>query len=173
MKRRVRYSCRSEKDDKLKGIQVNEYVVNASVTDTNGETQENSSTFRVASVSHFIETEEVKPAFANEEIKVKVATKNYNNQKLGKSYQAKLSLLDRIFRNNFEDFVQDVPVFSKENFIQKFPHDYFDKSELANNRKEKQTVLQKQLPMKNLVLGNWQQELTGILQHRRTGYYKN
>lgn len=85
MKRRVRYSCRSEKDDKLKGIQVNEYVVNASVTDTNGETQENSSTFRVASVSHFIETEEVKPAFANEEIKVKVVTKNYNNQKLGKA----------------------------------------------------------------------------------------
>ncbi|GJN60941.1 alpha-2-macroglobulin family protein [Elizabethkingia anophelis] len=145
-----------KKDDKLKGIQVNEYVVNASVTDTNGETQENSSTFRVASVSHFIETEEVKPAFANEEIKVKVATKNYNNQKLGKSYQAKLSLLespDRIFRNNFKDFVQDVPVFSKENFIQKFPHDYFDKSELANNRKEKQTVLQKTAADEEFSLG--------------------
>ncbi|HIC8644973.1 TPA: alpha-2-macroglobulin family protein [Elizabethkingia meningoseptica] len=145
-----------QKDEKLKGIQVNEYVVNASVTDINGETQENSVDFRVASVSHFIEAEEVKTTFANEDIKIKVAAKNYNNQKLEKSYQAKLSLLDapdRIFRNNFRNAVQDQPLFSRESFIQKFPHDYFDKSELPDNWKIKQTVLQKTTADENLDLG--------------------
>ncbi|WP_228465343.1 hypothetical protein, partial [Chryseobacterium indologenes] len=85
------------------------------VTDINGETQENSVDFRVASVSHFIEAEEVKTTFANEDIKIKVAAKNYNNQKLEKSYQAKLSLLDapdRIFSNNFRKAVQEQPFFS-------------------------------------------------------------
>jgi hypothetical protein len=78
-------------------------------------------------------------------VKFKVETKNYNDQILKKSYTAKLSKLEepkRIFRNNFENEIQDLPVLSKETFVQKFPNDYFDKSE--KERKLKKLFLKNQ-----------------------------
>ncbi|WP_253297127.1 hypothetical protein [Chryseobacterium sp. PCH239] len=53
-------------------------------------------------------------------------TKNYNDQNLKKPYQVKLSKLtapDRIFRDNFKSDLQNLPKYSKEEFISKFPHD--------------------------------------------------
>lgn len=121
-----------EKDETLDGIQIDNYEINASVTDINGETQSETANVKVSSVSHYIKADDIKDTFTDENIKVKVETKNYNDQNLKKSYQVKLSKLipeERIFRKNFENEIQDLPKFSKTEFIQKFPHDYFSKEE--------------------------------------------
>ncbi|MFT3919331.1 alpha-2-macroglobulin family protein [Cloacibacterium sp.] len=135
-----------KKDETLEGIQVDNYSINASVTDINGETQSAETNLKVASVSHYIEISdtstsdntrmlsgvEVSDYFTDQNVKFKVETKNYNDQVFKKSYTAKLSKLEepkRIFRNSFENEIQDLPVLSKENFVQKFPNDFFDKSE--------------------------------------------
>lgn len=128
-----------KKDETLEGIQIDNYQINASVTDINSETQSETTNVKVASVSHYIKVDDVKDPFANENLKIKVETKNYNDQNLKKSYQVKLSKLqpkERIFRSNFENEIQDLPQLSKEEFIQKFPHDYF-------NLKEKEDQLDK------------------------------
>ena len=121
-----------KKDETLEGIQIDNYQINASVTDINGETQSANENVKVASVSHYIKMDEIKDSFTDEPLKVKVETKNYNDQNLNKSYQVKLSKLqpkERVFRNNFENQIQDLPNFSKAEFVQKFPHDYFNKEE--------------------------------------------
>ncbi|MPL55299.1 hypothetical protein SDC9_00770 [bioreactor metagenome] len=136
-----------KKDETLEGIQIDNYQINASVTDINGETQSDQTNLKVASVSHYISLSEantstplsVKDYFTDENIKFKVETKNYNDQILKKSYTAKLSKLlsqERVFRTNFESEIQNASFFSKEVFVQKFPHDYFEKSE-KENRVEK------------------------------------
>lgn len=117
-----------EKDETIDGIQVDNYEINASVTDINGETQSETANVKVASVSHYIKADDIKDSFTDENIKVKVETKNYNDQNLNKPYQVKLSKLlppERIFRSNFQNEIQDLPKLSKQEFIQKFPHDYF------------------------------------------------
>lgn len=144
-----------EKDEKLKGIQIDNYEINASVTDINGETQTADTNLKVSSVSHYIQAEEIKNIFSGENVKVKVETKNYNEQLLKKSYQVKLSKLqspDRIFRNNFISEVQDLPIYSKEEFISKFPHDLYDKNDKAENWKS-QVLTTKTESSENLELG--------------------
>ncbi|MBU4538240.1 MAG: MG2 domain-containing protein [Weeksellaceae bacterium] len=121
-----------KKDETLDGIQIDNYEITASVTDINGETQSETANVKVASVSHYIKADDVKDTFTDENIKIKVETKNYNEQNLKKPYSVKLSKLvsgERIFRSNFESEIQDLPKFSKTEFIQKFPHDYFSKEE--------------------------------------------
>lgn len=121
-----------QKDKTLDGIQIDNYEINASVTDINGETQSETTNVKVASVSHYIKADDIKDSFTDENIKIKVETKNYNDQNIKKPYQVRLSKLtadERIFRSNFENEIQDLPKFSKTEFIQKFPHDYFSKDE--------------------------------------------
>ncbi|MBC7555409.1 MAG: hypothetical protein H7195_00400, partial [Chryseobacterium sp.] len=121
-----------KKDEKIDGIQIDNYEVNASVTDINGETQSATENFKVSSVSYYIDVATIPDTFSDEDLKIKVQTKNYNDQILQKSYHLKLSKLiseNRVIRNNFTSSVQDAPVFSKQEFIQKFPHDYFSKDE--------------------------------------------
>lgn len=130
-----------EKDEKQEGIQVDNYQINASVTDINGETQSATENVKVASVSHYIQADEVGDAFADEPVRIKVQTKNYNEQPVNKSYHVKLTKLtpdERIYRSVFEDDIQDLPKLSKEEFIRKFPHDYFSEDE---KRKEVHTIV--------------------------------
>ncbi|RTZ49283.1 hypothetical protein EJ377_00875 [Chryseobacterium arthrosphaerae] len=59
----------------------------------------------MASVSHYIKADDIKNAFSDENVNLKVETKNYNEQNLKKSYQVKLSKLaapDRIFRETLK-----------------------------------------------------------------------
>lgn len=133
-----------KKDETLDGIQVDNYQFSASVTDINGETQSAETNVKVASVSHYIKTDEVKDRFTGENVKIKVETKNYNDQNLTKSYSVKLSKLEapkRIFRDNFKDEIQNLPEFSESEFIQKFPHDRFDKNDVQKNRKVEKVVV--------------------------------
>lgn len=135
-----------KKDEKLEGIQIDNYEINASVTDINGETQSADTQLKVASVSHYIKADEIKNVFADENVKLKVETKNYNEQDLKKSYQVKLSKLEvpnRIFRDNFKSEVQDLPKYSKEEFINKFPHDLFDKNDEVKNWKVEKLLFNK------------------------------
>ncbi len=121
-----------KKDETLDGIQIDNYEINASVTDINGETQSETANVRVASVSHYIKADDIKDTFTDENLKLKVETKNYNEQNLKKPYQVKLSKLvasERVFRDNFKDEIQDLQKLTKPEFIQKFPHDYFSKEE--------------------------------------------
>ncbi len=121
-----------KKDETLEGIQIDNYEINASVTDINGETQSSTENVKVASVSHYIKADDIKDTFTDEPVKIKVETKNYNDQDLKKSYQVKLSKLqpkERVYRSDFETQIQDLPKFSKAEFHQKFPHDYFSKEE--------------------------------------------
>lgn len=121
-----------KKDENLEGLQIDNFEINASVTDISGETQSNSDNIKVSSVSHYITLETVEDLFSDEDVKLKVFTKNYNDQLLEKSFNLKLVKLksvDRVIRNNFKDAVQDLPVFSKSEFVQKFPHDYFSVDE--------------------------------------------
>lgn len=127
-----------KKDEKIEGIQIDNYQITASVNDINGETQSANTNLKVSSVSHYIKADQLNHVFADENIKLKVETKNYNEQNLKKSYQVKLSKLespDRIFRDNFKSEVQNFPQFSKEEFISKFPYDRFDKNDETKNWK--------------------------------------
>ncbi|ANF52083.1 hypothetical protein A0O34_16860 [Chryseobacterium glaciei] len=146
-----------KKDEKLEGIQIDNYEINASVTDINGETQSADTQLKVASVSHYIKAEDIKNTFADENVKIKVETKNYNEQDLKKSYQVKLSKLEapnRIFRDNFKSEIQDLPKYSKEEFINKFPHDLFDKNDEVKNWKVEKLLINKtQQPSTDLDLG--------------------
>ena len=165
-----------KKDEKLDGIQIDNYEINASATDINGETQSANTQLKVASVSHYIKADEVKNTFSDENVKLKVETKNYNEQDLKKSYQVKLSKLsapDRIFRDNFKSAVQDAPKYSKEEFISKFPHDLFDKNDEIKNWKTERVVIDKQqqpsaekaysdLDLGKLDAGDYQLELFNI-----------
>lgn len=160
-----------KKDEKLDGIQIDNYEINASVTDINGETQTADTELKVASVSHYIEAEEIKNVFSSENVKIKVETKNYNEQILKKSYQVKLSKLhspDRVFRNNFKSEIQDVPKFSKEEFISKFPHDRYDKNDEEKNGKTSSVILngithnEESLDLGKLEAGDYQLELYNI-----------
>ncbi|MBF8456648.1 hypothetical protein IV494_05575 [Kaistella sp. G5-32] len=158
-----------KKDETLEGIQVDNYQINASVTDINGETQSSTENVKVASVSHYIKADDIKDTFTDENIKIKVETKNYNDQNLKKMYQVKLSKLqpkERIFRTNFENQIQDLPKFSKSEFIQKFPHDYFSKEEkewktqsiIINGEKRGE----ESLDLGKLSAGNYKLELFNI-----------
>lgn len=128
-----------KKDETLEGIQVDNYEIQASVTDINGETQSATDNIKVATVSHYIKTGDIADTFTDKEVAIKVETKNYNDQNLKKSYHAKLSKMlpsERVFRNNFENAVQDLPKYSKTEFVGKFPHDYF-------SIKEKESAVEK------------------------------
>ncbi|WP_428069308.1 alpha-2-macroglobulin family protein [Chryseobacterium gambrini] len=153
-----------EENTYLKGLQVDCFKIEASVTDINGETQSASVEINVASVPYYIKAEEIKDAFTDENIKIKVETKNYNNQDVEKPYHIKLSKLkspDRIFRKMFEDKIQNLSQFSKEEFIAKFPHDYFDEDEYEEEVQIEKVILDKiydpktanQQPTANLDLG--------------------
>ncbi|MPT32795.1 MAG: hypothetical protein E2600_14265, partial [Chryseobacterium sp.] len=127
-----------KKDETLEGIQIDNYAINASVTDINGETQSANTNVKVASVSHYITANEIENTFSDEAVKLNVDTKNYNDQVLKKSYNVKLEKLEepkQIFRENFTSVVQDLPKLSKEEFVQKFPHDRFDKNDDVKNWK--------------------------------------
>lgn len=160
-----------KKDEKLEGIQIDNYEINASVTDINGETQSADTQLKVASVSHYIKAEDIKNTFADENVKIKVETKNYNEQDLKKSYQVKLSKLEapnRIFRDNFKSEIQDLPKYSKEEFINKFPHDLFDKNDELKNWKVEKLLFNKtqqsstDLDLGKLEAGDYQLELYNI-----------
>ncbi|GAA5083634.1 alpha-2-macroglobulin family protein [Chryseobacterium ginsengisoli] len=135
-----------KEDIYLEDIQVDQFKIEASVTDINGETQSASVKINVSSVPYYIKAEEIKDAFTDENVKVKVETKNYNDQNIEKSYHVKLSKLksaDRIFRSSFEDRVQNLSQFSKEEFIAKFPYDYFDENESEEEIQIEKVVLDK------------------------------
>ncbi|SDF62510.1 alpha-2-macroglobulin family protein [Epilithonimonas hungarica] len=133
-----------KKDETLVGIQIDNYAINASVTDINGETQSANTNVKVASVSHYITANEIGNTFSDETVKLNVDTKNYNDQVLKKSYNVKLEKLEepkQIFRENFASVVQNLPKLSKDEFVQKFPHDRFDKNDDVKNWKvEKQLI---------------------------------
>lgn len=160
-----------KKDEKLEGIQIDNYQVSASATDINGETQTANTNLKVASVSHYIKTDDIKNTFADENVKVKVETKNYNEQNLKKTYQVKLSKLEapnRIFRDNFKPEVQNLPKFSKEEFISKFPHDLYDKNDEAKNWKTLSVIMngvkrsEESLDLGKLEAGDYHLELYNI-----------
>jgi len=133
-----------KKDETLEGIQIDNYAINASVTDINGETQSADTNVKVASVSHYISADNVENIFSDETIKLTVSTKNYNDQVLAKSYNAKLEKLEepkQIFRSQFENTIQDLPKLSKEEFVQKFPHDRFDKNDDVKNWKVEKLII--------------------------------
>jgi len=133
-----------KKDETLEGIQIDNYAINASVTDINGETQSADTNVKVASVSHYISADTVDNIFSDEAVKLNVSTKNYNDQVLAKSYQAKLEKLEepkQIFRSQFENTIQDLPKLSKEEFVQKFPHDRFDKNDDLKNWKVEKVIV--------------------------------
>ncbi|WP_072997180.1 alpha-2-macroglobulin family protein [Epilithonimonas mollis] len=141
-----------KKDETLEGIQIDNYAINASVTDINGETQSANTNVKVASVSHYITANDASTGlsmteyFSDETVKLNVETKNYNDQVLPKSYNVKLEKLQepkQIFRENFASVVQDLPKLSKEEFAQKFPHDRFDKNDDVKNWKVEKVILDK------------------------------
>ncbi len=161
-----------KKDETLQGIQIDNYAINASVTDINGETQSANTNVKVASVSHYITANDIGNTFSDQAVKLNVDTKNYNDQILKKSYNVKLEKLEepkRIFRENFASVVQDLPKFSKTEFVQKFPHDRFDKNDDVKNWKTEKLITEglrepqpdsakkpttnNQLPTTNLDLG--------------------
>jgi len=160
-----------KKDEKLDGIQIDNYEINASVTDINGETQSAETQLKVASVSHYIKADGIKNTFSDENVKLKVETLNYNEQDLKKPYKVKLSKLNspnRIFRDNFAQEVQDQPKYSKEEFISKFPHDLFDKNDEAKNWRAEKVISDKiqqpaaELDLGKLEAGDYQLELYNI-----------
>lgn len=145
-------SVELKKDETLEGIQIDNYTINASVTDINGETHSEETQLKVASVSHYILAENIGDIFTDQNHSIKVETKNYNDQILNKSFQAKLVKLkepERIFRKNFESEIQDLPKFSKDVYFSKFPHDKFDSSENLKNWQTEKVIYEKTMSPEN------------------------
>lgn len=145
-----------KKDENTKGIQVHNYKVNTTVTDLNGETQSAETNVKVASVSHYLKTNAISEASANEDFKLKVESFNYNDVALDKSYKVKLVQLkqpERIFRNNFKNNIQNLPKMGKEEFLGKFPHDRYDLSDDQKNWKVLKTVVDETKSGKELNFG--------------------
>lgn len=135
-----------KKDETLEGIQIDNYSINASITDINGETQSANTNVKVASVSHYITANKIGNIFSDEAVKLTVDTKKYNDQVLPKSYNVKLEKLEepkQIFRENFANVIQDLPQVSKNEFIQKFPHDRFDKNDDVKNWKTEKLIIER------------------------------
>jgi uncharacterized protein YfaS (alpha-2-macroglobulin family) len=160
-----------QKDEKIEGIQIDNYEINASVKDISGETQSAETDLKVASVSHYIEAESITDAFTDESVQLNVGTKNYNGQNLKKPYQVKLSKLaspDRVFRDNFKSEVQDMPKFSQQEFISKFPHDLYDRNDEIANWKVSSVILngvkrsEESLDLGKLEAGDYKLELYNI-----------
>ncbi|MGV4414501.1 alpha-2-macroglobulin family protein [Chryseobacterium sp. T1] len=145
-----------KKDEKIDGIQIDNYAINASVTDISGETQTANTSLTVSSVTHYITADTVNSTFSDDNIDLNVETKNYNGQSLKKNYQVKLSKLEepqRIFRNQFKTQIQDLPNYSKEEFEKLFPHDRFDKKDLETNWNIQKTIIEKTATDSKLSLG--------------------
>lgn len=163
-----------KKDETIEGIQVDNYEINASVMDVNGETQFGNTQLKVASVSHYIKLsreggEENTNYFTDESVQLKVETKNYNEQNLKKSYQVKLSKLEEpplVLRNNFQSEIQNRPNLSKEEFHKKFPHDRYDESETQPKYKKtlvfERTESQEKLDLGKLPAGKYILEVFNI-----------
>lgn len=150
-----------KKNEKLEGIQIDNYQISASVTDINGETQTANTNLKVASVTHYIQIDESSdPEFSNyfsdENIVHKIDTKNYNDQKIDKSYNIKLTKVKnnpKILRHNFFGAIQDLPIYNKEKFDEKFPHDLYDISENSLEKNIEKVIFEKNLNTKSLDLG--------------------
>lgn len=133
-----------KKDETLEGIQIDNYEIEASITDISGETQSATQQVKVASVSHYIEADDIGNIFSDYPATVHVKIKNYSGQNLAKSLNAKLTKLQepqRIFRDNFTAVVQNLPQLPKEEFLQKFPHDLFDKNDEISHWKTEKELL--------------------------------
>jgi predicted alternative tryptophan synthase beta-subunit len=128
-----------KKDEKLEGIQIDNYEINASVTDINGETQSANTDLKVASVSHYIKADEIKNIFSDENVKLKVETKNYNEQVLKK--HIRLNYPSWLLRTGFSEIIlnRKFRIFQifKEEFISKFPHDFLIKMMRLKTGKQK------------------------------------
>ncbi|MGN7863328.1 alpha-2-macroglobulin family protein [Chryseobacterium sp. 22458] len=145
-----------KKDENTEGIQVHNYKIKTSATDINGETQSAETDVKVASVSHYLKSDEIKEASAEDELKIKVTAFNYNDVSVNKNYKVKLVQLketDRVLRNNFEQKVQNLPVMSRNDFLKKFPHDRYDQSETLKNREILKTIIEDTKEGKELNLG--------------------
>lgn len=145
-----------KKDEKIDGIQIDNYAINATVTDISGETQSANTNLTVSSVTHYITADTVNSKFSDDNVDLNVETKNYNGQNLKKNYQVKLSKLEEpqhIFRNQFKTQIQDLPNYSKEEFYILFPHDRFDKKDLEANWNIQKTVVEKMATDSKLSLG--------------------
>ncbi|KFC20054.1 MG2 domain-containing protein [Chryseobacterium sp. FH1] len=144
-----------KKNEKIDGIQIDNYEINASVTDISGETQSEKKDVKVATVSHYFEVDRICEVFNSDEIFAQVKTKNYNDQILNKTYQVELFELKepaRIIRNNFKNAVQNLPKLTEEDFINKFPHDFYDENKTQKNWK-KEKVISKNTSGEKLNLG--------------------
>ncbi|RTZ49293.1 hypothetical protein EJ377_00925 [Chryseobacterium arthrosphaerae] len=145
-----------KKDENKEGIQVHNYKIKTSATDINGETQAAETDVKVASVSHYLKSDEIKETFAEDELKIKVTAFNYNDISVNKNYKVKLVQLKeagRVLRNNFEQKVQNLPVMSRNEFLKKFPHDRYDQSETLKNREILKTIIEDTKEGKELNLG--------------------
>lgn len=145
-----------KKDENTEGIQVHDYKIKTSLTDINGETQSAETNVKVASVSHYLKTDEIKEASAEKELKIKVEAFNYNDVSIDKSYRVKLVQLEqekRVLRSNFEQNVQSLPTMSRSEFLKKFPHDRYDQSESRKNKEVLRTVVDDLQQGKELNLG--------------------
>ncbi|KFF02102.1 hypothetical protein IX38_14305 [Chryseobacterium luteum] len=145
-----------KKDENTEGIQVHNYKVKTSATDINGETQSAETNIKVASVSHYLTAGEIKEASADDELKINVKSFNYNDIPLQKNYNVKLVRLrqpNRVLRNNFQNNIQDLPKMSREEFLARFPHDRYDKSEDRKNWEILKTVTERSQNEKELSLG--------------------
>ncbi|WP_241285480.1 alpha-2-macroglobulin family protein [Chryseobacterium arthrosphaerae] len=145
-----------KKDENKEGIQVHNYKIKTSATDINGETQAAETDVKVASVSHYLKSDEIKETFAEDELKINVTAFNYNDISVNKNYKVKLVQLKeagRVLRNNFEQKVQNLPVMSRNEFLKKFPHDRYDQSETLKNREILKTIIEDTKEGKELNLG--------------------
>lgn len=137
-----------EKSGNKKGIHADYFAVDVSITDMSGETQMANTGVTVATVSHYITTDFAqKDFFEDETVVTKVAVKNYNGERLEKTYHAKLEKLKspkRLLRDNFKDQVQNYPIYSRAEFEKYFPYDRYDAYDDVNEKDVERLIWEKQ-----------------------------
>ncbi len=118
------------------------YLVTFTVTDIVGETHEISTSLIDAVKKIAVKTDLPEVSFADEQEKVSVEIINHNNEIekcAGSVVIEKLLLPKKVYRSRLWDESTDITIFSEEEFMKKFPLDYYKKplpdSELQADKK--------------------------------------
>lgn len=123
----ISFIAQPDKSKDPKGLPVFSYEVTANVTDINGETRTATSTINVGYHTLAIGLETPEKWNTNKTSELSVTAKNLNNTAIASELNIaiyKLKAPDRILRNRKLP-VPELPMVSKETFIEKFPHEAY------------------------------------------------
>lgn len=143
------------------------YTVKADITDSNGETRTASKTVRVGYHNLKIDLSLANKLNGSIPQKIKIETKNLNDQTVEAEVEVaidKLTSPERVLRKKPWEIVE-VQSIPKDKFIELFPHEAYDKTDVKKNWKKGKQVFSNRIEaskLKEFTLNNMSQWESGV-----------